>query len=718
MTAGLRSSIAIKLALLVMGGSVAVFSLILAYSYTSSRQIILNQAKDNALNLALSMSRRIEQDFRAVAKLPMSLAGVLENSDLDEKALLGLIRRMVQDNSEIYGMTVAFQPYTFKKDLRSYAPYYYKSSKGIEFTDLGASDYNYFQQDWYHIPLELKAPSLSEPYFDQGAGNVLMVTYSYPFFERSEDGKRLTLRGIITADIELHWLTKLVATINESRKGFSFVVTGNGVFVSHPNFDYVMKESLFSLAESRGNSRLREIGKEILKFNKGFIDIGTSLDSQDSYLAYSKILSTGWRFGAVFPKSELFWEVQSLHHTTFLLSLVGFGLLALMSILVARSISKPLKEMAKATTLIGHGDLNISLKAVNRTDEVGMLAKSFTDMANGLKERDFIRDAFGRYVTQEVVNRLLDTHDGLKLGGEIREISMMMSDIRGFTALTANMKPEAIITLLNRYLGKMVEILLDHRGIIDEIIGDGILAFFGAPEPLEDHPEAAVACALKMQQAMNELNARNVKDGLPRLEMGIAVNTGRPVVGNIGSDQRVKYGAVGPDVNFTGRVESYTVGGQVLITQSTYDRLANILEVRKTLQVEMKGFSGAVTLYDVSGIKGKYAVTLKDEEENLRTLEKPLPVTCYRLEEKTVSFEGTAAVLTAVSDREAEFEFETAIKQWENLRFALHGPGGETSEAIVYAKVVSAEKKDQMYLILVHFTSVSPQALDILRKSV
>lgn len=124
MTAGLRSSIAVKLALLVMVGSVAVFSLVLAYSYMSSRRIILDQAKDNALNLALSMSRRIEQDFRAVAKLPMSLAGVLENSDLDEKALLALIRRMVQDNSEIYGMTVAFQPYAFKKTLPLTPPFF------------------------------------------------------------------------------------------------------------------------------------------------------------------------------------------------------------------------------------------------------------------------------------------------------------------------------------------------------------------------------------------------------------------------------------------------------------------------------------------------------------------------------------------------------------------------------------------------------------------
>ena len=195
-------------------------------------------------------------------------------------------------------------------------------------------------------------------------------------------------------------------------------------------------------------------------------------------------------------------------------------------------------------------------------------------MAEGLKESDFIRDAFGRYVTQEVVNRLLKSHDGLKLGGEIREISMMMSDIRGFTALTANMKPEDIITLLNRYLGKMVDILLDFRGIMDEIIGDGILSFFGAPEPLEDHPQRAVACALTMQQVMAEINTRNLADGLPTLEMGIAVNTGNVVVGNIGSDKRIKYGAVGPDVNFTGRMESFSVGGQVLISQSTFERLS------------------------------------------------------------------------------------------------------------------------------------------------
>src|SRR4030066_944554 len=131
------------------------------------------------------------------------------------------------------------------------------------------------------------------------------------------------------------------------------------------------------------------------------------------------------------------------------------------------------------------------------------------------------------------------------MGGEIREVSLIMSDLRGFTAIIAEMAPEEVITFLNRYLSRMIEILLDHRAVIDEIVGDGILAFFGAPAPLEDHPVRAVACALAMQAAMDEVNALNHAAGLPHLEVALAVNTGEVVVGNIGSERRTKYSVVG-----------------------------------------------------------------------------------------------------------------------------------------------------------------------------
>ncbi len=713
-----RSSLALKLAVFVLCGSVAVFSVVLLYSYIYSRQIILDEGKGKALNLALAMSRKIEQQFIAVHKLPKSLAGFLESSTFDQKTLSRVIERMVSDNTEIYGMAVAFQPFGFEKNLKAFAPYFYKTGKTPKYCDLSNSKYNYFHQDWFHIPVELKAPVPSEPYYDEGGGNILMVTYSFPFFYHSDDGKRLGVRGVVTADVSLEWLSKLMKEVNEDRKGFCFVITDTGVFVTYPNFNYVMRESVFSVAEENNNPELRKVGLQILHSNTGFLDVGTSFCAQDSFLAYSKILSTGWTFGAIFPKDVFFAEVERLHRANLLISLVGVSMLALLAVLVARSIARPLKQMAGAAKKISMGDLDIKLDATHRSDEVGILAQSFTQMAEGLKERDFIRDAFGRYVTQEVVNRLLQSHDGLKLGGEIRDISMMMSDIRGFTALTSNMKPEDIITLLNRYLGKMVDILLDFRGIIDEIIGDGILSFFGAPEPLEDHPERAVACALRMQEAMAEINSTNIQDGLPSLEMGIAVNTGNVVVGNIGSNKRIKYGAVGPDVNFTGRMESFSVGGQVLVSQSTFERLSHILEVKDVLQVEMKGFEEKVNLYDVVGIRGKYNVAIRDREEVFRALIRPITVTYCQLSQKTVSSRGTLGTLREVSQREARITCPERIAQWENIRIILHDEKGEIPKAVIYAKVISAEEACDFYHVTVHFTSVSPQALHILQEAV
>ena len=253
-----------------------------------------------------------------------------------------------------------------------------------------------------------------------------------------------------------------------------------------------------------------------------------------------------------------------------------------MIIVISRRITRPLRVLARKTADIAHGDFTATVPETGAR-EIAHLARSFNRMGRELTDymakRDFIRDTFGRYVTQEVVKRLLEDKEALELGGETREVSIVMSDLRGFTAITADMHPEQVVTFLNRYLGKMIEILTDNQAVIDEIVGDGILAFFGAPTPMADHPARAVACALQMQAAMDEINALNEADGLPYLEMGIAVNTGEVVVGNIGSERRTKYSVVGAHVNFTSRIEAFAVGGQVLISPDTYERVRDLVEV-------------------------------------------------------------------------------------------------------------------------------------------
>jgi class 3 adenylate cyclase len=337
-------------------------------------------------------------------------------------------------------------------------------------------------------------------------------------------------------------------------------------------------------------------------------------------------------------------------------------------------------------------------------------------MTEGLEERDRIKDTFGRYVSQEVAKKILESSDGLKLGGEMRELTIMMSDLRGFTALTANMKPEEVLHFLNRYLGKMVEIILDHRGIIDEIIGDGILAFFGAPVELENHPELAVACALNMQLAMEEINTLNEADGLPHLEMGIAVNTGELVVGVIGHEKRKKYGAVGAQVNFTGRVESFTVGGQVLISKGTYERLADQLVIDSILEVDMKGVPGKTRLFDVRGLKGEHAATMPETEDELTDLSEIIRLQVFRLDQKIVSETGEAGWIEQVSLTSAVVSFDNEISPWEDLRMVVTDNSGTLSKSEMYGKVIGVAENEGLHKGTVRFTSVSSEAYLLLRR--
>jgi class 3 adenylate cyclase len=212
------------------------------------------------------------------------------------------------------------------------------------------------------------------------------------------------------------------------------------------------------------------------------------------------------------------------------------------------------------------------------------------------KRNDFIRQVFGRYVTEHVVDNLLESPDGLAFGGARRDVTILMGDVRGFSSLCERLAPEQVVRLLNIYLGAMTNIVGAHGGCIDEFIGDAVLALFNAPNPMPEHRESAIRCGLAMQLAMGEVNETLEREGLPAIEMGIGVHSGECVVGNIGSDRRAKYGVVGSPVNLTGRVESFTVGGQLLVTRDAADGLADKLRVRREFTVEAKGMREPISL--------------------------------------------------------------------------------------------------------------------------
>ncbi len=701
---------------MVIAASSVVFGFVLTYSYIFSKEIILSDAQRRARYLALSVARRIEQEFRVVEKAPLGIKAFLETPGSDFNKLDKLIERAVQDNTEVFGITVAFDEDAFAPDTTLYCSYFYRKEGKIVYQGLSPETEDYLRKDWFHIPKVLNRPAWIEPYFDEGSKE-LVTSISVPFYFVNPDGSKGGFRGVVVADISLNWLSDLVASITTVRDSFFFVISGTGRFVTHRKPEFIMRETIFSLAEEYNDEKIRELGRSMLKEGSGMAVVEQSpLFPKGVILAYAQIPSPKWSLAAAYSKDALLEDIGRLHRETLMLSIAGIFLMLIPSYLVARSIANPLRKMAAAARKIKQGDLDIDLSDIKVRDEVGELAESLTEMSQGLKERDFIRDTFGRYLTKEVVSSILESKDGLKLGGEKREISVMMSDLRGFTALTSNMAPEDVIRFLNRYLGSMIEILIEYRGTIDEIIGDGILAFFGAPQDLDDHPSRAVACALRMQNAMEHINELNEMDGLPHLEMGIAINTGSVVVGNIGSEKRSKYGVVGSQVNFTGRMESFTTGGQVLVSQSTYDKLADRLDIKSTLSVEMKGVVGKVSLYQVIGIRGDHSVRLSDRCYKLKDLGKPMKVCFYGMESKIIDENMRRGDIVRLSPTNAVIRTMDDIGQWEDLRMTLCDPEYE-GFGEMYGKIVSVEIIDGHNFAMARFTSVAPQIYKVFREA-
>ena len=714
-------SLASQLIFFILSGASLIFLSAFTYNYGKSKEAVIRNVFESAHHLAHEKVNQMETILRGLEKVPLNLSVVVQDFSFKKPELLKLIKDVVETNHEVYGVAVAYEKYAFDPQKEYFCPYFFRKDGQVTYDpgSEGNPDYLYWYWDWYQIPQQLGRPMWSEPYFDEGSGNIIMSSFSVPTY-RIVAGKK-TFQGIVEADVSLTWLQDIVRKVKILQTGYAFLISPNGVFVTYPDEKFIMRRSIFSIAEERHDPRLRQIGRDMVRGGEGLVAIKDFTSGRDSWLYYAPLPANGWSLGVVFPNDELFAEMHSLMERTVAIVVLGLAFLALVIIIISRRITRPLRVLAVKTADIAHGDFSATVPETGAR-EIAHLARSFNRMGEHLAEyiekRDFVRDTFGRYVTQEVVKRLLEDKDALELGGETREVSIVMSDLRGFTSITADMHPEQVVTFLNRYLGKMIEILTDNQAVIDEIVGDGILAFFGAPTPMADHPARAVACALQMQAAMDEINALNEADGLPYLEMGIAVNTGEVVVGNIGSERRTKYSVVGAHVNFTSRIEAFAVGGQVLISADTYERLRELVQVRGEVQGRMKGISGSFTLYDVQAIGEPYNVSLAARDQEMRTLVRPLEVRLDLLTDKIVAGTIDGAQIVELGEGAARVVLRGEVEQWQDVRLHLLAEDGVEIKGRIYGKVTAAEPREDGGLqVYIRFTSVSPEIHQVLRQA-
>jgi class 3 adenylate cyclase len=332
-------------------------------------------------------------------------------------------------------------------------------------------------------------------------------------------------------------------------------------------------------------------------------------------------------------------------------------------------------------------------------------------LAENLELRNrFIRSLFGRYLSDEVVSGLLATPEGPRLGGEQRKVTLLMSDLRGFTPLTEGLSPDQVLHLLNSYLGAMADVILSHQGTIDEFVGDAILAIFGAPLAREDDAPRAVRCAVEMQGAIQELNRRNEAAGLPRLEMGIAIHTGQVIVGNIGSERRTKYGVVGSAVNHAGRIESFTVGGQVLISDATLREAGEGVRVGARLAIDAKGTRERIVVYDLRGFG---AARVPDASEEAVALPEPLNVLCHVVVGKRVEAEAFGGRLVDLGVHGGTLLTPRRLRPLSNLKLEMRAPGRPPVE--LYAKVIHVSGDGS---VTVRFTSLPTEVEAWVRETI
>ena len=381
-------SLSFKLTVFILFSVGLIFLAAFAYNYYFSREAVLGYVQENTGHLTQATVYRMESVLTGVQKAPRQLALWLEQNPYQEQDLLKNIRTLLVSNPEIFGSAIAFEPRAFQPRKFYYAPYGFREKdQTIKTVFLGDEEYRYFSQDWYQVPRELNQAVWSEPYYDEGGGNIVMATYSVPF-NRLEKGAKV-FAGVVTADLSLAWLQEIVGAIKIYKTGYAFLISQNGVFVTHPKKDLILRESLFSLAEERGDQKLREIGRAMTRGEQGFVPARDMVSGKKSWLAYAPLASSGWSLGVVIPEEELLAGIRELSREVLLIGLLGGILLVLAISLVAGTITRPLRFLALKTREIAQGNLDGDLPEPRSGDEIGQLALSFSEMRLALK--DYIR---------------------------------------------------------------------------------------------------------------------------------------------------------------------------------------------------------------------------------------------------------------------------------------------------------------------------------------
>jgi adenylate cyclase len=312
--------------------------------------------------------------------------------------------------------------------------------------------------------------------------------------------------------------------------------------------------------------------------------------------------------------------------------------------------------------------------------------------------------SFTRYAPEEIVREVAVSGREAMLSGDKRDVSVLFCDLRGFTAFAEHLSAEEVVAILNDHFELLVSVITRHRGFVVDFLGDAVFVVFGAPEPSPTHARQAVACAIEMQRARTARNQETRAKGWPPLEMGIGIGTGPVVVGNMGAVRRIKYGVVGSIVNTAARIETFTVGGQALMSDVTRQALGDQVVVSGPMEAEGKGVDAAIRIWEILALRGEEMLVLPSPVRDLAELSVPMEAHVRVFLGKQLDRQSHAARLHRLGAGGAELETGAPLSVFGALQLLL--PMGGRDPQPLDGKVIATSDHHGAHTFLLRFTGL------------
>ncbi|MCI5640314.1 MAG: adenylate/guanylate cyclase domain-containing protein [Lachnospiraceae bacterium] len=350
-----------------------------------------------------------------------------------------------------------------------------------------------------------------------------------------------------------------------------------------------------------------------------------------------------------------------------------------------------------------------------------LAAKEIMRLNQQLQSRNqLLHQIFGRYFSDNVVEDILENPQGAVVGGEKRELTVMMADLRGFTAMSETMSPDMVADLLNCFFEHMLQCIAKYHGVVIEFLGDAILAVYGASPESVHQIEEGIAAGIEMQNAMRTVNEYSASLGYPSLEMGIGIHSGEVFIGNVGSEKMMRYNVIGQVVNECSRIEGVSVGGQVMVSANMVEKAQASVMTQGKITIQVKGISKPLEVCMVTGVKAPYDSYLEKQEDTCilpEQLAKGISCRLRCIEDERIADRILQGVITHFAEKRAwvtmDDEDVQCLSLYSDLELQLCESEDGRQQA-VYAKIIQmAEGR-----ILVHFTYSNPQFAERMKQEI